>query len=54
MKINNESNFYDELVPIKRHSTPAEVAELAIFMISDRCNFLTGQSIVMDGGFSLK
>lgn len=53
-KINNESNFYDELVPIKRHSTPAEVAELAIFMISDRCNFLTGQSIVMDGGFSLK
>lgn len=49
----NNENFYDERVPLRRHASVVEVAELALFMASDRCNFLTGQSIVLDGGYTL-
>ena len=49
----NSENFYDDRVPLGRHASVVEVAELAVFMVSDRCNFLTGQSIVLDGGYTL-
>lgn len=37
-----------------RVALPVEVAELALFMLSDACNFMVGQTILIDGGFSLK
>lgn len=40
--------------PLYRVSLPQEVAELAAFMLSDACNFMVGQTILIDGGFSLK
>ncbi|HEY2121945.1 MAG TPA: SDR family oxidoreductase [Candidatus Acidoferrum sp.] len=39
------------LHPIGRFGKPAEVAEAVLFMLSDRASFMTGQSIVLDGGF---
>lgn len=37
--------------PIGRFGTPTEVAEAVLWMCSERAGFMTGQSIVLDGGF---
>jgi NAD(P)-dependent dehydrogenase (short-subunit alcohol dehydrogenase family) len=39
------------LHPIARFGTPMEVAEAVLWMCSDRASFMTGQSLVLDGGF---
>ncbi len=39
------------LHPIGRFGTPTEVAEAVLWMCSDRASFMTGQSLVLDGGF---
>lgn len=36
--------------PIQRMGTPHEVAELVCFLLSERSSFITGQTIVADGG----
>ena len=48
------NNTYCAQNPLNRICLPEEVAEMAVFMISDACNFLVGQTILMDGGYSLK
>lgn len=40
-------------VPMKRHGTPDEVADLILFLVSDHARYITGESIVIDGGLSL-
>ena len=41
--------------PIGRMGTPAEIAELALFLCSDAAGFITGSNYTIDGGFvSLK
>jgi len=37
--------------PIGRLGKPAEIAEAVVWMCSDRASFMTGQSLVLDGGF---
>jgi len=37
--------------PIGRFGTPREIAEAVVWMCSDRASFMTGQSLVLDGGF---
>ncbi len=37
--------------PIGRFGKPLEVAEGVLWMCSDRASFMTGQSLVLDGGF---
>jgi NAD(P)-dependent dehydrogenase (short-subunit alcohol dehydrogenase family) len=37
--------------PIGRFGTPMEVADAVLWMCSDRASFMTGQSLVLDGGF---
>jgi NAD(P)-dependent dehydrogenase (short-subunit alcohol dehydrogenase family) len=39
------------LHPIGRFGTPMEVGEAVVWMCSDRASFMTGQSLVLDGGF---
>jgi NAD(P)-dependent dehydrogenase (short-subunit alcohol dehydrogenase family) len=38
--------------PIERPGEPADIAEMALFLASDRSGFVTGQALVVDGGFS--
>lgn len=37
-------------VPAGRHGTTSEVANLVAFLLSDACDYLTGETIAMDGG----
>jgi NAD(P)-dependent dehydrogenase (short-subunit alcohol dehydrogenase family) len=37
--------------PIGRFGKPSEVAEAVVWMCSDSASFMTGQSLVLDGGF---
>ncbi len=37
-------------IPLGRAGTIAELANLTIFAFSDACNYLTGETITMDGG----
>jgi 2-dehydro-3-deoxy-D-gluconate 5-dehydrogenase len=48
--------FYDELirrVPAGRWGEPEELAGAAIFLASGASNFITGTSVVVDGGYSV-
>ena len=49
-----KDNVYCNQTPMQRFAFPEEIAELAIFLMSDRSNFITGQTIICDGGFTLK
>lgn len=45
------NKFILGLHPIGRFGRPEEVAEAVVWMCSDRASFMTGQSLVLDGGF---
>ena len=40
-------------IPLSRFGTSKEIAELAYFLSSDSANYITGQIITVDGGFTL-
>ena len=40
--------------PINRLGTSEEIANAALFMSSDECNFMIGANVVIDGGLTLK
>jgi 3-oxoacyl-[acyl-carrier protein] reductase len=39
-----------DLIPLKRWGSPQEVAELVLFLVSEKSNYITGQVIRIDGG----
>lgn len=43
----------NEVIPLGRIGKPEEVAELALFLASDESKYITGQTIVVDGGRTL-
>lgn len=40
-------------IPCKRMAEPKEIAELVLFLCSDKNTYITGQNIFIDGGFSI-
>ena len=40
-------------IPLNRLGRPEEVAKVVKFLVSDKANYITGQTIVIDGGMSL-
>lgn len=52
--INSKENAYLSYVPASRIGLPEEIAELAVFLMSDSANYIVGQTIICDGGYSLK
>jgi NAD(P)-dependent dehydrogenase (short-subunit alcohol dehydrogenase family) len=41
--------FLDD-IPMKRFGEPEEIGELVLFMCSDACNFMTGDTVLVNGG----
>ena len=39
-----------DATPIKRMGQPSEIAELVCFLLSDESSFISGQTMVIDGG----
>ena len=39
-------------IPMKRFGTSKEVAELCVFLASDKSTYITGQTFIIDGGLS--
>lgn len=42
----------EAMVPLRRIATPQDMADVALFLASDRAGYVTGQDIVVDGGLS--
>lgn len=40
-------------IPLKRMAQPKEIAEVILFLAGDKSNYITGQTISVDGGFSI-
>ena len=40
------------LIPYKRIGEPADIAQVAVFLASDLSDYITGQTIFVDGGFT--
>jgi 3-oxoacyl-[acyl-carrier protein] reductase len=40
-------------IPVGRVGLPIDIANLVVFLVSDESNFITGQCIVSDGGYTL-
>lgn len=43
----------DDQIPMQRMGTVEELANLMMFLLSDACEYLTGETIAMDGGQQL-
>lgn len=43
-------DFYRSAIPMGRFGKPKDVANLALFLASDESSFITGQTVVIDGG----
>lgn len=43
-----------KIIPMGRYGDQTEVAKVALFLLSDLSSYITGQSIVMDGGITIK
>ncbi|MEM0329424.1 MAG: SDR family oxidoreductase, partial [Nitrososphaerota archaeon] len=41
-------------IPLGRFGKPEEVAYLVLFLASDKSDFITGQNIVIDGGYTIQ
>jgi len=52
--VKQKENIFHPYNPVERFGLPLEIAGLAVFLMSDATNFIVGQTIVCDGGFSLK
>ncbi len=40
-------------VPMRRWGTAKEIADSALFLVSDQSSFMTGQTLIIDGGLSV-
>ena len=41
-------------IPLGRFGTAEEIANLAVFLLSEQAGFITGQVVVADGGFTAR
>ena len=44
---------YEQKVPLGRMAIPGDIASAVSFLLSDRSSYITGQNLIVDGGFTL-
>lgn len=42
---------YHDAIPLNRYGSEREIAEVIVFLCSEKASFVTGQTIAVDGGF---
>lgn len=47
-------DFIANLHPVKRMAEPMEIAQAALFLLSERASFVTGSPMFVDGGISVR
>lgn len=47
-------SFVANLHPMKRMASAQEIAQAALFLLSDRSSFMTGSPMIVDGGMSVR
>lgn len=60
-KVGQEQGYFDEnwerevkkLLPLKRWGNAADIGQAAVFLASNRANYITGQAISVAGGFGV-
>jgi NAD(P)-dependent dehydrogenase (short-subunit alcohol dehydrogenase family) len=50
----NVLKFVADLHPVKRMASAKEIAQAAVFLLSDRSTFMTGSPMIVDGGISVR
>lgn len=40
-------------IPLERYGTPEDIANAVVFLASDKASYITGVSLIIDGGLSL-
>ena len=51
--INRMKIYGSDMIPLKRHGTPSDVARAVLFLASDVSSYITGHVLTVDGGISL-
>jgi NAD(P)-dependent dehydrogenase (short-subunit alcohol dehydrogenase family) len=41
------------MVPLRRIANPDDIANVVLYLLSDASNYITGQTIFVDGGFTV-
>jgi NAD(P)-dependent dehydrogenase (short-subunit alcohol dehydrogenase family) len=54
MQVSNEQLLKDEEKYPLGYGEPEDVANIAAFLVSDAAKWITGSTIIADGGFSIQ
>ncbi|WP_075289478.1 SDR family NAD(P)-dependent oxidoreductase [Pararhizobium arenae] len=46
------TEFFNQLIPLGRHGKPEEIARSVLYLASDQSSFVTGTTLMVDGGMS--
>jgi gluconate 5-dehydrogenase len=46
-------NTFESMIPMGRLGEPDEIGPLAVYLASDASSYMTGATIVIDGGYTL-
>jgi len=47
------TEFFNAMIPLGRHGTPEEIARSVLYLASDQSSFVTGTTLMVDGGMSV-